>query len=172
MTSVALALRLVLAVVCLVAAVTKLSGRGSFAAFVGELAAVGIAPRMCPPVAMAIVVAEVTVAALAPWPATGLAGAVIASGLMIALTAGVAHSVRRGSPARCRCFGSGGGRLTRVHVVRNTGLTGVAVLAVAMTAAVSRQPLDPVGVGIAATAAGLAASLVIFFEDVAALVRR
>lgn len=168
----ALALRLTLAAVCLVSAATKVTERGAFAAFAGELVAAGVAPRQRLPVATAIVAAELAVAALAPWPATGLAGAVIACGLTGALTLGVARAVRTGSAARCRCFGARGGRLSRVHVVRNSVLTCVAVLAAGLTATVPWQPPGPVAVAIAATAAGLAAALVIFFEDVAALMRR
>jgi hypothetical protein len=167
----AVALRLTLALLCLWAAAGKLAGAAARRGFARMLRGVGVPPRLVAPVGGALLVAELAVAALAPWPRTGLVGSALAAALFAALTVGVARAVRGGSRVECRCFGGRGGRLGPVHVARNATLTAAAVAALLATAAAPGPPPDPLSVAVAALAAAAAVAVVVRWEDVAAVLR-
>jgi hypothetical protein len=161
----ALALRLTLAAVCLVAAVGKLGGRRSVRAFARMLTDVGVPPRAVPTVGGFVVGAEFAVAALVPWRPTALPGSLLAVGLFAVLTAGTGRAVSRGSTATCRCFGGRGRRLGRDHVVRNAVLTAAAVAAAA-TARGAVPGAHPVGFAGAVAAAALSTLMVVYWDDI------
>jgi hypothetical protein len=161
---VALALRLILAAVCLAAVAGKLAGPRSIRAFAGTLSAVGVPSRLVPAVGTAVVGTELSIATLAPWPATGLAGSLLAVGLFAVLTAGVARAVSRGTTATCRCFGGRGRRLNRGHVARNAALTAVA-MAAAVTASSGAPGASPAGWAGAVAVAALSSLVVVFWDD-------
>jgi hypothetical protein len=172
MDAVALALRLTLAVVCGWAAAGKLFGQTGRRETVRMLRGVGVPRVAAPSAAVALVVAELAVAALSPLPATGLVGAGAAVLLFSALTAGVARSVRRGDRVTCACFGSRGKPLAGVHVVRNAVLTAIAAAAVPVTALAPGRAPQPAA-ALAAVAVALAVALLTrYAEDLAALFRQ
>jgi GNAT superfamily N-acetyltransferase len=177
MAYLALVLRLLLGTVCLVAASGKLFPSGGLRRFGRMLAAVGVPAGLVAPVGAAIIGMELTVAVLAPWQRTGVGAMVLASALMAALTAGVARMVRRDTapstaPVICACFGRGSTRLTRVHIARNGGLTCLAMLAAATGAAPGTASLHPAGVALSAVVAGVGTLVVVFWEDLSALLGR
>ena len=174
MAYLALALRLTLAGVCLAALLGKLRGATAWREFRFTLRDVGVPDRLQFVVAVTIVIAEAGVAALAPWPDTGFVGTVVATALFVALTVGVVHAVRRGSVARCHCFGARGTRLSAVHIARNATLIVAAVAAIATsglaTSARAGSPSwQPAGIAVAIVAAAFACAVIVFWEDLATL---
>lgn len=163
---VALADRLMLAAVCLTAVIGKVAGRDRIRAFGRTLATVGVPRPLLVPVGAAVVAAELGVAALTPWPATALAGALLATALFAVLTAGVVVAVRNRTTASCRCFGLRGTRLGPAHIARNATLTAMAAAAVALSTVRSD---DPATLVLAVGTATIATLAVVGWEDVAAL---
>lgn len=132
-----------------------------------------------------------TAAALAIWEAiaaVGLAGAAVAAALsgpgasalaesalaaaavlMAVLVAGVAMVVRRGTRARCACFGASSGRpLGRAHLIRNACLLAV------LTAGLVGNPLRydrpaPAGVVLAVVVGAAVALLFVRWDDLVGL---
>jgi methylamine utilization protein MauE len=160
---VALALRLTLAAVCLAAVVGKLRGRRSVRAFARMLADIGVPARLVAIVGAAVVVTELAVASLAPWPPTARVGSLLAAGLFAVLTAGVGQAVSRGSTATCQCFGGRGGRLGPGHAIRNAALTATAVLAA--VAGGGAPGTHPVGWAGAVMLAALCSLVIVFWDD-------
>jgi hypothetical protein len=165
-----LALRVGLALIFLAALAGKLSGRQAVAAFGRMLSDLGVPPGLLGPVGVALVAAEVSVVALAPWGTTGLVGSLVAVVLLAALTGGVAAAVRRGSTASCRCFGSRGQRLGSIHVIRNATLTAMAAVAAMATTLADGRTLHPAGAGLSVAAAALGALVIVYWEDLAVVV--
>jgi hypothetical protein len=168
MDVVALALRWWIVLVCLAAVVGKLRGRAAVGEFGAMLVAIRVPPRLVLPVGAAIIGAELLVVGLGPWPRTGVAGMAVAVALFAVFTAGVARAVRHRVTAPCRCFGGGGGQLSTVHVVRNAVLTAVAAVAGAVSA-ITADSVTLAAAVIGVLAAGVAAALIVRWEDLAAL---
>jgi hypothetical protein len=156
----------VIIVVFGVSAATKLRRRDSYASYVAGLgesrlvagraltvtAAVLAAGEAL--VALCAVVAAVFLVAAhrapAGLPMVGLAAAVVLTGI---LTVGVAMVLRRGTRARCACFGSSAARpLGPPHLVRNAVMLAVAIIGLA--ASVAGTADIPVGASIVALAGG------------------
>ena len=169
LATIALALRLLLAAVCLTAVVGKTAGRDRVSAFRRSLAGVGVPRRLVGPIGATVVGAELAVAALAPWSPTAVVGTVVGVALFGVLTAGVARAVRNGTTAICRCFGARGGRLGRAHVVRNATLTTAAVVAAAATLLATGPVEHPAGIVLAAGTAAIGTLVIVYWEDIAAV---
>ncbi len=117
--------RSALALVFVAAAVGKLADRqGVAAAAVG----LGVPPGLARPVATALPVAELAVAAALAWTPTVVAGAAAALFLLALLTCLVVLNLRRGRRPRCHCFGRvGDAPIGAGTVVRNVALIGLTV---------------------------------------------
>jgi len=116
--------RLVLAGLFAVAGVAKLAdGDGSRSA----LAGFGVGRRLAAPLALAVPLLELTAAGLLLPAATARWGGLIACGLLIAFSAGIALALGRGGTSDCHCFGrlhsSPAGRTT---LLRNAALGALA----------------------------------------------
>jgi hypothetical protein len=100
---------------------------------------------------------------------SALAGAAL---LTSVLAAGVAVVMRRGTRARCACFGSGSGRpLGGVHLIRNVGL--LAVIAAGLVGGIGggfehRRP-GLAGAAVAVAAGAVAGLVLTRFDDLIAL---
>ena len=159
--SVALGLRAAFFVLFLVAAGSKTrsaAARRSFADWVGNLALVP--SRQAGVVAATAVAVEWVVAALllTPW-------APVAFALATVLLAGFAGAteivVRRGTRAKCLCFGASPAVLGRRHVVRDAALAAAAATGIGLGSAAL-----PPAAGIAvAGAAGCAVALAVVLLD-------
>ena len=102
MSGVALAARLVLAAIFLIAGLAKLADRqGSRTALEGF----GVRARLARPVGIALPVAELVTAVALVVPATAWSGAVAAAALVGLFIAGIAVSLARGVEPDCHCFG-------------------------------------------------------------------
>ncbi|MFF5227950.1 MauE/DoxX family redox-associated membrane protein [Dactylosporangium sp. NPDC000521] len=102
------------------------------------------------------------------WPAARpLVMVVLAlTGVLLAvLTTGVALVVRRGTGARCACFGAAERPLSARHLVRNGLLLAAAGVAAAGVAVARTQHLDPAGTAVALTAGAVCGLLVIRLDD-------
>jgi thiol-disulfide isomerase/thioredoxin len=102
MSTIALAVSLVLAVVFAVAAVTKLADRTGTRRAV---AAFGAPERSAGAFALILPLAELTVAGLLLWPGTAVYGAIGALVLLAIFSVAIAASLARGRAPDCHCFG-------------------------------------------------------------------
>jgi uncharacterized membrane protein len=155
-----------IAVVFAASSVSKLRDFRGFARSVPAL--VPMPARGVTPVAVAVVAAEASAAVLVVVPATAAAGFLLASGLLLAFTAAIAASLRRGQPAPCRCFGAAGTPAGPRHLARNTVLGCLAVLG-----ALAPEHLPPAaGAAVAVAAGAVVAVLVIAMDDIAVVFAR
>jgi hypothetical protein len=155
-----------IAVVFAASSVSKLRDFRGFARSVPVL--VPMPARWVRPVSVAVVVAEASAVVLVAVPATAAVGFVLASGLLLAFTAAIAASLRRGRPAPCRCFGAGDTPVGPRHLVRNTVLVCLAVFG-----ALAPENLPSVAGAVVAVAAGVVvAVLVIAMDDIAVVFAR
>lgn len=163
----------------------KLRGRTAYRAFRAGLGETGlVSDRLLPAavvlgageavVAAALVAAAAVTAVAAPGAAVLACCALAAAAALLGmLAAGVGTVIRRGTAARCACFGTGSDRpLSGVHLTRNLGLLGVtaaglAVLPLAAGHAVTGGSLA--GAGLAAASGAAASLLFIRWEDLADL---
>ncbi len=163
-------------------AAAKLRSRQAYQSFRAGLGETALMPeRMLPTAVAALPGAEaVTAAGLAV--AAGLAAAAgpgakpaaetaltAAAVLTAVLAGGVALVMRRGTEARCACFGAGSGRpLGGVHLIRNLTLLALLVSGAAGSALGHGHPA-PAGIVVAAAAGAVAALLFVRWEDLAGL---
>src|SRR6516162_9204692 len=143
----------------------KLRGRQAYRSFRGGLAETALLPRRFLPAAAALVA---TAAGASAKPA---AEAVLTAAITLTavLAAGVARVVRRGTAARCHCFGARPGRpLGPVHLTRNLTLLGV--LAAGLVASMLGRGDPAAGAtAVAVTAGGAGALLFTRWEEIAGL---
>jgi Methylamine utilisation protein MauE len=165
-----------------VSSVGKLSGRGAYRSFRDELAGTGLIPgSMVPATAAALVGIEASAAAallaadaltvmavpgmvwLAESALTGTAALTAVLGL------GVAAIVRRGTRARCACFGVRSGRpIGWTHLARNVSLLAVVCAGLVAAPLAPGRPSPP-GAVLAALAGAVSALLFARWEDIAGL---
>jgi len=163
-------------------AVTKLRSPRAYRAFREGLRETGVAPgRMLPAITAALCGAEaiiaaglITAGALTAASAPGaivLAEAALAAAAVLTavLATGVVVVIRRGTRARCPCFGADSGRpLGRLHLLRNLSLLAVVGAGLAAVLLTRGHPALA-GMAVAAAAGALAALLFIRWEDLAEL---
>ncbi|MEW9529358.1 MauE/DoxX family redox-associated membrane protein [Microbispora sp. NPDC049125] len=161
--------RLLVGIVFVTSAVSKLRGRAAYEEFTAATRA--LAPRLpARPAAALVVAAEVAVAPLLAWRPTVTAGFVTALGLLAAFTAAIVLALRRGRRVPCRCFGASTAPVGPGHLVRNAALI-AAASAGAVQAGTAGVPADlgPAGLAAVALAAGAAAVLLSAAGDIAGL---
>ncbi len=148
MDALLLVARLVLAAVFTVAALSKLTDRGDFAATVHEF---GIRSRaVAGAMSVLIPLGELAIAVLLVPTGTARIAAVAATGLLAAFSLGIALALRRGEQPDCGCFGSRPSPVGYGSLLRN------AALGVAAAAVVIAGPGEPIG---AVTASGESAAI-------------
>lgn len=182
MSEFSVAILILAACVFAASATAKLRSRAAYRTFRAGLRETALMPeRLLPAAAAALPGAEavtaaglVTAAVLVATAGTGANPAAeavltVACLLTAALTAGVAVVIRRGTRARCACFGGGSARpLGGAHLFRNLAL--LAVLACGLVG----NPMGHghpglVGTLVAVTAGAVAALVFICWEDLAEL---
>ncbi|WP_213457070.1 MauE/DoxX family redox-associated membrane protein [Rhizomonospora bruguierae] len=159
-------------------ALSKVRGGGAMRAFADSLRPLPLLPgRLVEPVAVLVTAAEVAlvvgtawsvVAVAAGWSAArpGASAVLVLTGLLLAvLTTGVVLAVRRGTGARCACFGAAERPLGRRHVVRNTILLAATATALATVAAAPAGALQLAGLLVAVAAGSIAALILIRLDD-------
>ncbi|GAA1684739.1 hypothetical protein GCM10009765_37600 [Fodinicola feengrottensis] len=172
MLYVALACRLLIGVVFVASAATKLVGTSAFGDFVASVRQMRVLPRAWSrPVALAVVIAEVLTVVLVaiPLAASAMAGFGLGAALLAAFAVGIVISVRKGERTPCRCFGKSTTPLGPLHVVRNVFLICVALLGAA--GALSTGSLDLGAAAVAAVAGLVVGGLVIVLDDIVDLFR-
>lgn len=170
MSHVLVGARVLIGLVFVVSAFTKLRAFGAFRASVAGMRVVP--PALTGPVAAVVVAAETAIPVLLLAPGTPAAGFVVAVLLLGAFSAGIARVLATGTTASCRCFGVSAAPFGRHHLYRN------GVLAVAAAAGLVAAVL-PSGVGaagsagdaIAAGVAAVAALVVIMLDEIVGLFR-
>lgn len=159
-----IAVRCLLGLVFLTAATGKLSSRDRRREFADSVSAVGLlAPGAVTPVAVAVMLVELSVPVLLAIPRTVLVGYLFAAVLLAAFCVAIGAVLRHRRTVVCRCFGTGGAPLGRRHLVRN-GLL-LALAAVGAVAAGSGGAVEPAGAVVAVAAAGVTALVLIRFDD-------
>jgi hypothetical protein len=163
-------------------AAAKLRSRRAYRSFRAGLRETALMPERLLPVAVAalpiaeavtaggLVTAAVLVATAGARGIPAAEAALTVAALMTAmLAAGVGVVMRRGTRARCACFGTGSGRpLGGVHLIRNLAL--LAVLAIGIVGGPLGQARPaPAGTAVAGAAGAVAALLFIGWEDLAEL---
>jgi hypothetical protein len=120
--------RLLLGVVFLLAALSKIRRRGDRAEFTEATGALLPARfyRYRRPVAALVITAELATVALVALPATAALGLLLAALVLTAFTVAIGAALGRSRPVSCRCFGSGRSELSRLHMVRNLSLAALA----------------------------------------------
>lgn len=167
MSTVALTLRVLLAVVLGWSSVSKLTaggrrGLGDMLAQLGFGRLAGLAGGL-------LITGEAASAVLLLVPWTAVAGAVLAGGVLAVLTAGVVVVLRRRMAVTCACFGSSGSTIAPVHAVRN-GLLLLGALVAAVTSWVGpRVPTDLVTAAVAVGVGAVLAVVITRLDDFAFL---
>lgn len=157
---VALSCQVAVAGVFVLSFVSKVRGPSAYHEFTLSVAALSRLPRAwVRPAALALIVAEGSIALLVAVPSRGSAGVglVGAMGLLTVFTSGIVAAMRRGSQVPCRCFGASATPLGLPHVIRNLVL--LAVCGVAL-----------VGVGSGAAADGRLTIAGVVFTVAAAII--
>lgn len=174
MQYVLLAVRCLLCVVFLAAVVGKVVGHGAFSSFCRSLHEMRLLPaELVRSVAAAIVAAEALVCLTLVLPvrhaaAVGLTAAAV---LLSVFTGGIALVLSRGTDARCRCFGSADAVVGVRHLLRNAGLTVLAVTALVLPA-IAPFPIGgvrPAGAVVAVAAGAVGAALIVMLDDIVSL---
>ncbi|GAA2397545.1 methylamine utilization protein MauE [Actinomadura vinacea] len=149
-----------------VSAVSKVRDFGGFARSVRALVPVG--PGHVRLVAITTTALEALVPPLLIAPPTAPYGFGLAAALLVAFTAAIAASIRRGRRATCRCFGPSSVPLGPRHLVRNGALFACAVLG-----GLSPGGLPPAGgIAVAAAAGAVGAVLIVSLDDIVELFAR
>jgi hypothetical protein len=157
---------------------TKLSGRRAYRPYAEGLGEAGlVATRWLPATAAALAggeaavaaglaVAAVLTAAATPGAATVTAVSLGAAALLTGiLAAGVAVVLRRGTRARCACFGAARRQpLGKTHLTRNLSLLAAVAAGLALDALAPGRPMSA-GAAMAAVAGALVALLLIRLDD-------
>ncbi|MFC4070254.1 MauE/DoxX family redox-associated membrane protein [Actinoplanes subglobosus] len=176
MSHVLVGARVLIGLVFVVSAFTKLRAFAAFRASVTGMRVVP--PSLTGPVAVVVVAAETAIPVLLLAPGTPAAGFVVAVLLLLAFSAGIARVLTAGTTASCRCFGVSAAPFGRHHLYRN-GVLAVAavaglVAAVLPTGAGAGGPAPgagPAGDAIAAGVAAVAALAVIMLDEIVGLFR-
>lgn len=169
MSAVELGCRLMLAVVFVLAAQSKVRGRKALADFTQTLGQFGFPRSWSGPLAITFIIAELACALLLLVAAA--AGYGLALALLGGFTLGIARVLRGGAKVRCRCFGASDTPMGAAHLVRNGLLLSVALLGAVGHGLGAREPL-PVGVGVIAGAVGLLAGFFVTrWDDLVFLLR-
>jgi hypothetical protein len=163
-------------------AATKLHNRAAYRSFRAGLRESALIPEGLLPVGVAALAGAEAVTAVGLASAAVLVAAAgtgastaaeavlaIACLLTFALAAGIAVVMRRGTKARCACFGASSSRpLGGVHLLRNLALLAVLAAGLASSALRHGHP-SPAGTAVAAAAGAVAALLFIRWEELAEL---
>jgi hypothetical protein len=170
---VSLACRVLLAAVFAISVLSKVHSRAAWQSYRSWLASLPVAPLRASwaPAAPACAEFAVVVGVAIPLGSGDLAGAGLAAGsaLCLALTAGLAIALRRGSWQPCHCFGASSEPLGRQQVLRNALLTVFAITGMLGWAFAGHQRLGTGPAGLAVIG-GLSATIVIvFFGDLVAI---
>ncbi|WP_161627983.1 MauE/DoxX family redox-associated membrane protein [Microbispora catharanthi] len=166
--------RLFVGAVFAVSAVSKVRGRGAYAAFLD--AAGALAPWVPPPARTVtgpvVVAGELAVAVLLVPPATVVAGFAVAAALLAAFTAAIASALLSRRRVPCACFG-GGSRspVGPAHLVRNGVLLAGSLTGSVLGLDASGAVPEPAGAVAAAFLGLVVAGLVLLTDGIAGLLR-
>ncbi len=165
----ALAARLLVGTVFAASAFSKLRSRQAFRTFAAWLEGLPLLSRLgrraAGPLIAAIEVVIVVTVAL-PW--TALAGLLLSAAVLAIFTAGTFWVVRAGVRTPCRCFGTSGAPLGVRHGLRNALLCAAAAVGAAGARTASARPA---GIAISLGCAIVIALLVLFLDDILAVLR-
>ncbi|GAB3805075.1 MauE/DoxX family redox-associated membrane protein [Micromonospora zhanjiangensis] len=166
--------RTLLVVVFAVAVYGKASNKRSYLAFEHSLRQMSLAPPvLVTTIAKATIAAEAVVVCLLLIPTRwcGVAGFMVATGLLAAMTGVIGMNIGKKNRAPCNCFGASDAELGVQHILRNLGLAATAVLGA--TATLMALGAADLASGMLAAATGLViGSLIVFLEDLIALFAR
>ncbi|MEO3796970.1 MauE/DoxX family redox-associated membrane protein [Nonomuraea sp. B10E15] len=165
--------RILLALVFVAAAGSKVRGRRGFIEFRATVSAFGVKARWSSAVAGAVIACELAAAALMPVGVTAPAGLGIGAALLIVFSLVIASALRRGTSTSCRCFGTSTQPLGARHLVRNAILlmtAGVGLAGTVLTGHMGSAGFDTAALIVSGFAAVVAAALVIAYDDLVALV--
>lgn len=163
-----LAARCLIGVVFAVSALSKLRTRAAYRAFAVWLADLPIVTARGRAAAAPILVStEVTIVTLVALPWLPQAGLLLAVAVLAAFAMGTVAVIRRGAREPCQCFGASAAPLGIRHVLRDIVLCVVAGAGAA--GAAGHLPARPAGIALSLLAGAVCAALVVFLDDIAAI---
>jgi hypothetical protein len=170
----ALACRGLIGLVFAVAVAGKVRGPAAYREFASWLAALPVPlarNRALPAILVAAEAAIVLLVAVPVGPAAATAGLALAAACLAVMTAGTVAIVRRGARVSCRCFGASQTPLGARHLVRDAILLITAVTGTVCSAfAAEHDVVSPAGIALSLAFALVAATFLVFIDDVLALV--
>lgn len=170
MPYVTLACRLATGIVFVVAVIGKVRSRSAFREFVGTVHEMtSLAPPWNTAASAGVILVEASVVALMTAGQAAPFGFSLAGAVLLGFSSAIARAVRAGSRAPCRCFGSARAPLGARHLLRNAGLFGMAIVGLICELTSPAGGTTLAGDAIALACAGVAALLVILFDDLADL---
>ncbi len=170
MTYAALACRGLVGLVFATAAFSKLRGPSAYREFASWLAALPVPLARNRGVPVLLAAAEVAIVVLMAVPAAAAAGLTLAAGSLAGMAAGTVVVMRRDARVSCRCFGPSRSPLGARHLVRDSLLLVIAVAgAVANVLGAGRDAASPAGIALSLAAALIAATFLVFLDDLFAL---
>lgn len=160
-------IRTLVVIIFAAALIGKLRSREAVASFVTWVAELRIVDaRRARLSAYAILAVETSAVGLVLVPRTTVLGLALVAVSMCVFAVATGRLVRRGTRARCQCFGRPGATLSRRHVARDASIALLAVAGIAMSR-IAAPPAPGIALGIAAGL--LVAAVVLFLDDIAAL---
>ena len=170
----ALICRGLIGLVFVVAVAGKVRGPGAYREFASWLAALPVPlarNRALPVVLVAAEAAIVVLVTIPADPAAAAAGLGLAAGCLAVMTAGTVAIVRQGARVSCRCFGTSQSPLGARHLIRDAILLVSAVTgAVCSAFSAEHQAVRPAGIVLSLAAALVAATFLVFIDDLLTLV--
>lgn len=169
MTYAILTCRGLIGLVFAVSAIAKLRSPRAYSEFASWLATVldtvpvPLAGSRGLPAAFAA--AEVAIAAAVAVPVTATAGLALAAAALAALTAGTAVIIGSGARVSCHCFGPSSSPMGTRHLVRDALLFAAAAVGAAASMTGGAGPGSPSGAWLSLAAAVVAATFVVFADD-------
>jgi hypothetical protein len=165
---VALAARVIIGVLFLGAAASKVRSAAAREAF--RTAVSALVPRApAGALSVGVIAAEVVIVVLVALPVTAVAGLLLAVAVLTAFSFSVWAALRRGVRTSCRCFGWSETPLSRTPIVRNAVLVVVAVAGVFGALSAPVGGLHPGGTALSISVALVLVVGLSFADDLAFL---
>ncbi len=154
-----------LAFVFVTSTISKVRTAEASAEFRSAIRALDVVPRRWSvPLAVGVVIVEASVPVLFALPLRAF-GAAVALVLLTGFTAIIVVSMIRGVRVACRCFGASTAAMGWRHVCRNLALSAAALTSLAHELILPPVQVSIAGVVTAAGGAGVAALLLVHFDD-------
>jgi hypothetical protein len=160
--------RAALALIFVVACISKVQSVSSYRAFHESLKDVGLPPALQRIASVVVPAVEGLTLLLLVVTRTGRWGLVASAVLLSSFTLGISVARARGRVVRCRCFGASDSPAEGGHIARNVALLGIALIGIVTGLAAKGQP-EPANLILAIGLGLIAAALFLRWEELSFL---